>query len=307
MSTLSSNRRESLVALTLALPYVVLLSILLLVPFVAILMKSLSSGDSFGLPLLSTGGSDGVFTLANYMFVLFDPASQKIFLTTVFISVAVATLLSAIGVCVGYYMMKRPGISGLISAIVTYPSLAPAITIILAILWMISPAGPVNYLLFRALGVIDFPIQFTGTMTAVIIGDIALFSTLAVRMAASLFEMVDPALEDASISLGANERETFFNVSLPLVLPGLTAIWVMVFIRTMVAYVAALLLGGGSMGVVVLPLEIFNRIQSLGVSGTMAQVCAYSVVLAMATLAGRLIYVFLIRRVFKGKLTGAVI
>lgn len=300
-----SLKGEALTAWLLVTPFLALLIVVLFAPFIGIFAKSFSVSDSFGLPFISSNEalSFADLSLANYALVLLEPRNQSIIVATVLISVIVATLLSVVGIFVGYHMVRKSRFPGAISAIVTYPSLAPAITVILAIVWMVSPAGPISYVLFQWLEVIEQPLQLSGSWTAVIIGDMALFATLSVRMSASLFEMVDPALEDASASLGASDRETFFNISLPLVLPGVAAIWILVFIRTMVAYVAALLLGGGSNGVVVLPLEIFNRIQSLGISGTMAQICAYSVVLAAVTIMGRFAYVLLIRKVFKGRLS----
>jgi ABC-type spermidine/putrescine transport system permease subunit I len=305
MKAFSAQRRETVTAWLLVAPFIALLLILLLVPFAAILLKSFSSSTAFGLPYLSGQEtlSSIVPTLSNYALVLNDPHNREVIVRTLAISVVVATILAVVGIAVGYYMARRPRIAPALSAIVTYPSLAPAITIIFGILWFISSTGPINHLLFQTLEWINEPLELTGTFAAVVIGDLALFATISVRMTASLFEMVDVALEDASSSLGATERETFFNIVLPLVLPGVAAIWIFVFIRTMVAYVAALILGGGSKGVVVLPLEIFNRIQSLGISGTMAQICAFAVVLAVITLLGRFLYVLVVRRLFRGTLS----
>jgi ABC-type spermidine/putrescine transport system permease subunit I len=298
----SKRTREIMTAWLLATPYIVLLAVLVFLPFAAILIKSLSASTSFGLPYLSSSERLTTITptLANYALILDDPHNREVIWRTVAISVTVASLLAVIGIATGYYLARNQTVAPTVSAIVTYPSLAPAVTIIFGILWFISSTGPINSLFFQYLEWFIEPLELTGTFAAVVIGDLALFATISVRMTSSLFEMVDPNLEDASASLGANFRQTFFHVLLPLVLPGVAAIWIFVFIRTMVAYVAALILGGGSRGIVVLPLEIFNRIQSLGISGTMGQICAFSVVLAAITLLGRFASVIVIRRLFRG-------
>lgn len=301
--------RETWLAWLLVAPFTLMLLGLLVAPFLSILIKSFSGTATFGLPFL--GGAEALGemqpTATHYISILTEPHNQAVILNTLGISAVVATLLMLIGVGTGYYMARHRSLAPTISAIVTYPSLAPAVTIIFGILWFMSPTGPVNHILFQQLEWIDEPLEFTGTFTAIVVGDLALFATLAVRMMASLFEMIDPALEDASASLGATERETFFNVLLPLAAPGLAAVWVFIFIRTMVAYVAALVLGGGAKGIVVLPLEIFTRIQSLGISGTMAQICAFAVVLAAITLAGRALYLFIVRRAFRDRLQGEIL
>jgi ABC-type spermidine/putrescine transport system permease subunit I len=302
-------RRETWLAWALVAPFTLMLLGLLVAPFLSIALKSISGSRTFGLPFL--GGSETVAemqpTAQHYISILTEPHNQAVILNTLGISAVVATLLMLIGVGTGYFMARNRSLAPTISAIVTYPSLAPAVTIIFGILWFMSPTGPVNHILFQQLQWIDEPLEFSGTFMAIVIGDLALFATLAVRMMASLFEMIDPALEDASSSLGATERETFFNVLLPLAAPGLAAVWVFIFIRTMVAYVAALVLGGGAKGVIVLPLEIFSRIQSLGISGTMAQICAFAVVLSVITLAGRAIYLVIVRRAFRDRLKGEIL
>jgi putative spermidine/putrescine transport system permease protein len=144
----------------------------------------------------------------------------------------------------------------------------------------------------------------TGTMVAVVLGDFALFATLAVRMMASLFDLIDPAVEQASESLGATAWQTFSRVTLPLALPGLAAVWIFVFIKATTAYVAALLLGGGTTGIVVVALEIYSQVQGLGISATLGQVCALAVMLALGTMLGRALYLAIVRRAFAERLAG---
>lgn len=309
MRSTTYNRRETLLAWLLAAPFTLMLLGLLVAPFLSIAIKSFSDSASFGLPFLGSQETLGEMRLGlgHYAEIMTEPHNRAVIFNTVIISAIVATLLMLIGMGTGYFMARHRSLAPTVSAIVTYPSLAPAVTVIFGILWFMSPTGPINFIFFQQLEWIDAPLEFSGTFTAIIVGDLALFATLAVRMMASLFEMIDPALEDAATSLGASERETFFDVLLPLAAPGLAAVWVFIFIRTMVAYVAALVLGGGAKGIVVLPLEIFARIQQLGISGTMAQICAFAVVLAVITLMGRALYLFIVRRAFRDRLQGEIL
>jgi spermidine/putrescine transport system permease protein len=57
-------------------------------------------------------------------------------------------------------------------------------------------------------------------------------------------EKIDPALLEASRDLGAGGAKTFFNVTLPLSMPGLTAGITLVFIPAVGMYFITDLLGG---------------------------------------------------------------
>lgn len=298
------SRTENVRAWLLVAPYALLLAVLMLAPFAATVHKALSTVPSVSFTLLS----DPLKALAeplsakNFTAIASDSDSRKVVATTVLVAATVATLLCGVAMFVGYYVARGRRWSGTVSAIVTFPSLAPGVTIVFGILWLFGPTGPINSLLWRSLGIVMEPIAFTGTMAAVIVGDMALFSTIAVRMVASVYEMIDPVLEQASESLGASESQTFRYVVWPLLLPGLAAAWIFLFFRTMAAYVAALVLGGGTRGVVVIPLDIYLQINSLGVGGSIGAAAALAVVLVGTTLVGRAVFLVIMRRAFRERL-----
>jgi len=57
---------------------------------------------------------------------------------------------------------------------------------------------------------------------------------------------MDPALREASKDLGANRIATFFQVTLPLVMPGVVAGLLLVFIPLAGEYVTPAVLGGAT-------------------------------------------------------------
>jgi ABC-type spermidine/putrescine transport system permease subunit I len=298
------SRTDNARAWVLVAPYALLLTVLMLLPFAATVHKALSTVPSVSFTLLS----DPIKALAeplsakNFTVIAADSDSRKVVATTVLVAATVATLLCAVSMFVGYHIARGRRWSGTVNAIVTFPSLAPGVTIVFGILWLFGPTGPINTLLWRTLGIVAEPIAFTGTMAAVIVGDMALFSTIAVRMVASVYEMIDPVLEQASESLGARDSQTFRFVVWPLLLPGLAAAWIFLFFRTMAAYVAALVLGGGTRGVVVIPLDIYLQINSLGVGGSIGAAAALAVVLVGTTLVGRAVFLLIMRRAFRDRM-----
>jgi spermidine/putrescine transport system permease protein len=57
-------------------------------------------------------------------------------------------------------------------------------------------------------------------------------------------DRIDPALRDSSKDLGANRIKTFWQVTLPLAMPGVIAGLLLVFIPLMGDYITPSLLGG---------------------------------------------------------------
>ena len=111
--------------------------------------------------------------------------------------------------------------------------------------WMVmfGSKGVVNTVL-GALGLIAAPIQLMYTETAVIIGITAVNLPFMVLTLQAVIEGIDPALEEAALSLGAGPLATFRRVIWPLAMPGILAGTILTFILGMNAYATPVLLGG---------------------------------------------------------------
>jgi putative spermidine/putrescine transport system permease protein len=82
------------------------------------------------------------------------------------------------------------------------------------------------------------------TETAVIIGITAVNLPFMVLTLQAVIEGIDPALEEAALSLGAGPLATFRRVIWPLAMPGVLAGTILTFILGMNAYATPVLLGG---------------------------------------------------------------
>ncbi|MEV4901238.1 iron ABC transporter permease [Citricoccus sp. NPDC055426] len=74
------------------------------------------------------------------------------------------------------------------------------------------------------------PFNLGGTLLILLIGYIVLYLPQASVSSESALAQIDRSLVEASRNSGASEFRTFFKVQLPLMIPGLTAGWVFLFV-----------------------------------------------------------------------------
>ena len=99
------------------------------------------------------------------------------------------------------------------------------------------------------------------TQAAVVFAVIFVSSPFYVRLGISAFEAVDPKLIEASRTLGAGPRRTFFRVALPLASGGLSAASALAFARGLGEFGATIMFAGSLQGVTqTLPLAIYAQL-----------------------------------------------
>ena len=107
---------------------------------------------------------------------------------------------------------------------------------------MLTGEGFVNALI----GILGFEkSRFIGTEFAIELCQVQYLMSVATLSLVSPLKNVDPRLEEASKSLGAEEIRTFLKVTLPLTLPGVVAASLLCFATTVASFVTPMVLGGG--------------------------------------------------------------
>jgi len=86
------------------------------------------------------------------------------------------------------------------------------------------------------------PLVITGTAAIIVAAYVFRYGATGIRTTVAILQQIDPAIEEASHSLGAGTLATFRRVTIPLVLPGLFAGLGVVFIRSMTAISATIFL-----------------------------------------------------------------
>lgn len=119
---------------------------------------------------------------------------------------------------------------------------------------MLTGAGFVNAILVLA-GLQK--IRFIGTELAIEICQTQYLISLATLSLIAPLKNIEPSLQEASKSLGADEVRTFISVTLPLSLPGIVAASLICFAVTVSSFVTPMVLGAG--GILMVSNIVYTR------------------------------------------------
>ena len=95
-----------------------------------------------------------------------------------------------------------------------------------------------------SIGVIDKPLRLLFTQGLVALALVHVFTPFMVLPINNALRNINPAVLEASRSLGASRAATFWKVVLPLSFPGIQPGVILVFVLSTAAYVTPALLGG---------------------------------------------------------------
>ena len=161
-----------------------------------------------------------------------------------------------------------------------------------ALMLVLGNNGLINRMLMK-IGLIDRPLPLMHNETGVAIGLIMVSLPFMIFPIYSVLKGIDRRLEEAAESLGAGEWQVFWNVTLPLSLPGMAAGIILVLLFQLTAFIVPGLLGGGYYDMV----ANFIYDQALGVLNI-----PFAAAVAMVMLAITLILVIGLNKLFQRSL-----
>jgi spermidine/putrescine transport system permease protein len=103
-------------------------------------------------------------------------------------------------------------------------------------------------------------IQFKLGLTTVILAHIAFCMSYVIIVVRARLEGFDQTLEEASMDLGANEFQTFFRVTLPVIAPGIISGALLAFTISIDDYIITSFVAG--VGSTTLPLQIYSMVKT---------------------------------------------
>lgn len=191
----------------------------------------------------ASGYTDFAFlwNLDNYR-RLWDPLYGEIFLRTLKLSAVGTVLTLLIGFPLAYYIARYARRKTLLLLLVIVPFWTSFLIRTYALLIMLDP----DFVLFRALGLRGTveSLELLYTEKAIYIGVAYNYLPLMVLPVYAALERMDWSLVDAALDLGDGPLRAFRRVTLPLVLPGVLAGCLLVFIPLTGEYVIPVVLGG---------------------------------------------------------------
>ena len=223
--------------LILLLPALFWLIVFFLIPIAAIFVYSFAERGTYG-------GIQWHFTLKNYRQLL-DPLYLGILWRSMLTGIISTGACLLIGYPFAYYLARyRPRGRNLLLLLVVVPFWTNFLIRTYAWILILRTEGVLNAIV----GAI-FPnaptVELLNTPIAVLVGLIYGYLPFMILPLYASLEKFDRTLIDAAKDLGANRWKAFFNVTLPLSIPGIAAGSVLVFIPTVGAFITPDLLGGG--------------------------------------------------------------
>ena len=224
------------------------------------------------------------------MFSALTPAETA----ALWLSLKVASVSVLASLPIGFalaWLFARTQFAGksLLDAIVHLPLVLPPVVIGYALLVGFGRRGPFGAWLEETFGIV-FAFRWTGAALACAIMGLPLM----VRAIRQSLEAIDPRLDAAAATLGANRLWVLASVTLPLSLPGVVTGALLAFARSLGEFGATITFVSNIPGETqTLPLAIYSYTQVPGGDEQALRLCILSVVLSLAAL---LASEFLVRR-----------
>lgn len=234
-----------------------------LFPFAVVMVSSITKTQG---PVMYFGQ----FSLENFIraFTIAPrPIINSFFLATM------ATLIGIVfGIVVSYLLVRKRGaVSYLLDILVMLP---------------LAIAGTVQGIALAATYNKGF-IVLTGTWMILVLAYFIRKAPYSIKTTSSLLQQIDPSIEEASINLGVPPVRSFIRVVLPIMLPGIIAGAIIMWVTTLAELSTTIVLYYGPWAT--MTVEIFQRIGS----GDFGPASAYATILIISVL----IPLFILNRV----------
>ena len=248
--SLSTGKR---ILATFAVGFVALLAVL---PQITVVVTSFLKTNG---PLFVKG-----FSLDSYRAIL-GKLSTNIRNTFTF-SVIAIIIMMILGLLLAYIIVRRRGkIANLLDTLVMFPYVIPG-----------SVLGISLILAFN-----QKPIILTGTVLILVVSYTIRKLPFTLRSSIATLYQIDPAIEEASISLGVPPMKTFAKTTAILMLPGMLSGAVLSFIATINELSSTIILYSGKTGTISVAIytEIFK--DGYGTAAALATILTVSTVIAL--------------------------
>jgi iron(III) transport system permease protein len=218
-------------------------------------------------------------SLEHYAYILTFQTALEAFQNSFFLGIVAATLALFVASLIAYYRVKvKSPLARAADLIATVPYATPGTVIALALI--IAFSG-------------KYGLNLYNTFAILIVAYIIKYLAFSVRTVCASLEQIDLSLEEAAQISGASWMQSFRDIILPLVRPGLIAAWFLVFMTTFYELTMTLLLYGPethNLGVILFEMQTYSNQQAASV---------LAVLILVVVLGGNV----LVSKITKGKIT----
>jgi putative spermidine/putrescine transport system permease protein/spermidine/putrescine transport system permease protein len=228
----AAERRETFTLLALTLPAMVAIFLVIVIPV----------GWLFSLSFLDGSGQ---LSLANYQKMIEYKSYIRVFKTTFNVSFMTTFLCIVIGYPLAYFLSQIPRkYVGLFMLTVLLPFWTSLLVRTYAWLVMLQRNGLINNFAID-LGIWDAPVKLAHNLNGTLIGMVHIMLPFLVLPLYAAMQRIDRNALQAAANLGATPVQAFWQVFVPLSLPGVVAGSLIVFVLCLGFYVTPAVLGGG--------------------------------------------------------------
>lgn len=193
-------------------------------------------------------------TLNHYKYVLTFKMAMEAFRNSFFMGAAAATLALILASLIAYYRVKaKSKLAKVSDLIATVPYATPGTVIALALI--IAFSG-------------KYWLNLYNTFIILVLAYMVKYLAFSVRTLCAALEQIDLSLEEAAQISGASWLQSFRDIILPLLRPGLIAAWFLVFMTTFYELTMTILLYGPkthNLGVLLYELQTYSNQQAASV------------------------------------------
>lgn len=194
----------------------------------------------------------------------------------------IATLANFLPALALAYVFSRKDFSGktFLEGVTNLPLVLPPVTTGYLLLMTFGRQGWLGKPLYQLTG---YSVAFTEA--AAVLACMIVSLPLMVRSMKVSLDMVDPRLEQVAQTLGKSPLQTFLQVSVPLMLPGLINGTVLAFARSLGEFGATITFAGNIEGVSkTIPLAVYSLIQVPGREREAAILVGISIVVSLGAM-----------------------
>ena len=250
----------------LATPYLIWMSLFIVVPLVIVVYYALT-------------GSDGAFTLQNLTQI---GRYSSVFARSLLLALEATVLCLVLAFPVGYLLSRlRANKQHIMLMLVMLPMWMNFLLRTYAWMTLLERNGLIN----KFLGLFGLgPFNMINTQGAVVLGMVYNYLPYMILPLYTSMTKIDQSIVEAAQDLGASTTQTLLRVLIPMSVPGISTGITMVFVPAVSTFVISRMLGGGSNLLIgdLIEMQFLGNSYNLNVGSAMSLVLMIIVLLCMS-------------------------